>query len=142
MAVLLDCFVVEVTRFWGGFQSDVLAGAFSLSRHFHLQRLDFAFMWGLFVYQRYRGTAASRLLMEAAIDCCEHEQGIESVVTCFDGGNLHARQYFSRFGFELYDPGPVTSNEDWRTSGLVHIRLPDRKSVGLEQSVSARLVHG
>src|SRR3546814_17422415 len=81
-------------------------------------------MWGLFVYQRYRGTAASRLLMEAAIDCCEHEQGIESVVTCFDGGNLHARQYFSRFGFELYDPGPVKSNADWRTAGLVHMCLP------------------
>src|SRR3546814_11435080 len=75
-------------------------------------------MWGLFVYQRYRGTAASRLLMEAAIDCCEHEQGIESVVTCFDGGNLHARQYFSQFGLELYAPGPVKSNADWRTAGL------------------------
>src|SRR3546814_5160366 len=80
MARMLDCYDIEGTRVWGVFQADVLAGAVSLSRHFHLQRLDVAFMWGLFVYQRYRGTAASRLLMEAAIDCCEHEQGIESVV--------------------------------------------------------------
>src|SRR3546814_12186321 len=95
--------------------------------------LDVAFMWGLFVYQRYRGTAASRLLMEAAIDCCEHEQGIESVVTCFDGGNLHARQYFSRFGFELYDPGPVKSNADWRTEGPVHMCLQIGRASGRER---------
>src|SRR3546814_11810324 len=111
MARMLDCYDIEGTRVWGVFQADVLAGAVSLSRHFHLQRLDVAFMWGLFVYQRYRGTAASRLLMEAAIDCCEHEQGIESVVTGFDGGNLHPRQYFSRFVFELYGIGRCACRE-------------------------------
>src|SRR3546814_3670519 len=42
MARMLDCYDIEGTRVWGVFQADVLAGAVSLSRHFHLQRLDVA----------------------------------------------------------------------------------------------------
>src|SRR3546814_14709763 len=76
---------------------------------------------------RYRGTATSRLLIEAAIDCCEQEEGIDSVVTCFDGGNLHARQYFARFGFEMIDHGSTRGNADWRTAGLVHMRSEERR---------------
>lgn len=124
IAGLLERYDVEGTRVWGVFHADVLAGVVALSRHFHLQRLDVAFLWGLFVYQRYRGTATSRLLMEAAIECCEHEQGIELAVPCFDGGNLHARQYFARFGFEVADHGPTKGNADWRTAGLVHMCRP------------------
>src|SRR3546814_1660299 len=92
LAGRIDHYDVEGTRVWGVFHADILAGAIALSRHFHLQHLDTVFLWGLFVYHRYRGTATSRLLMEAAMDWYEHEPGIESVVTRFDGSNLHARQ--------------------------------------------------
>src|SRR3546814_17764761 len=97
IAGLLERYDVEGTRVWGVFHSDVLAGVVALSRPFHLQRLDVAFLWGLFVYQRYRGTATSRLLIAAAIDCCEPKEGIELGVPCLYGGNLDARRTIARF---------------------------------------------
>src|SRR3546814_8203271 len=130
LAGRIDHYDVEGTRVWGVFHADILAGAIALSRHFHLQHLDTVFLWGLFVYHRYRGTATSRLLMEAAMDWYEHEPGIESVVTRFDGSNLPARQYFERFGFEGFERPPPNRNEDWRVAGLVHMRRQKRKGGG------------
>src|SRR3546814_20804686 len=108
---LIDHYDVEGTRVCVVCHADILAGAIALSRHFHLQHLDTVFLWGLFVYHRYRGTATSRLLMEAAMDWYEHEPGIESVVTRFDGSNLHARQSFDRFGFAEFEIGRASCRE-------------------------------
>jgi GNAT superfamily N-acetyltransferase len=91
---------IERTRVWGVFDFSVLVGTLCLSRRFSPGHLDTASLWGVFVLPRYRGTAASRLLMEPLLEWCECELRIRCITTRFARGNAHARHYFERFGFE------------------------------------------
>src|SRR3546814_11181561 len=71
MADLLERYEHEGTSLWGAFDGQVLAGVLCLSWRIGIESPDEALLWGIHVLPRYRGTAVSRLLMEAAVAWCE-----------------------------------------------------------------------
>jgi GNAT superfamily N-acetyltransferase len=92
----------EGTRAWGVFDQRTLAGA-AAATHDPLRGDGLAKLWGVFVVPRYRGTAVSRLLMDALFACCEQAWNVRTVSSTFTSGNRHALQFLRRFGFDLSD---------------------------------------
>lgn len=90
-------------RVWGVFDQTTLAGVAAVTLVPLLGDVS-ANLWGVFVLRRYRGTAVSRLLMEAVFACCEQEWNARMVICTFAGGNAHAEQFLRRFGFEFLKP--------------------------------------
>lgn len=119
LAKVLARYEIEGTRVWCVFDGDVLAGAVALTYAFSPQRGDTASLWGAYVLPRYRGTAASRQLMEAVFACCEQECGIKLISARFASGNLHARQFFERFGFDKVKSSATPSGHE---DGLIRMR--------------------
>ena len=97
---LLRRYDLEGTQVWGVFDQHVLTGVLGLSRPPGLESFDAALLWGVHVLPRYRGTAVSRLLMESAIKWCKLDLSIRWMTTLVDRGNVPARRYLERFGFE------------------------------------------
>ncbi len=120
IANVLRDYDIEGTQVWGVFNTQTLIGAIGLSRRFPLQKLEIAHVWGVFVMPRYRGTAVSRLLMEAVVDWCEHDPVVQWIATRFSRSSVHARQYFERFGFEVSDPSGSASERC--DPDLLHMR--------------------
>lgn len=91
------------TRVWGVLDQATLAGV-AAATLIPLLSDESANLWGVFVVRRYRGTAVSRLLMDAVFACCEHEWKVRAISSTVASGNVHALQFLTRFGFELLDP--------------------------------------
>lgn len=90
------------TRVWGVFDQTTLAGVAAATLE-PLLGDEGADLWSVFVTRRYRGTAVSRLLMDAMLECCEREWNVRVIRSTFANENTHALQFLSRFGFELLD---------------------------------------
>lgn len=99
MADLLERYEHEGTSLWGAFDRQVLAGVLCLSWRIGIESPDEALLWGIHVLPRYRGTAVSRLLMEAAVAWCEANP-LHWMTVHVERDNVHACQYLGRFGFE------------------------------------------
>src|SRR3546814_17991166 len=99
MADLLERYEHEGTSLWGAFDGQVLAGVLCLSWRIGIESPDEALLWGLHVLPRYRGTAVSRLLMEAAVEWCGVNP-LHCMPVHVERANVHACQYLGRFGFD------------------------------------------
>ena len=102
------------TRVWGAFDDMTLAGAVALSPVLLQTRTRQLWLWGMYVHPRYRGTPASRLLMEAVLAWGESQYSGSSIMGSFHRNNRHAWQMVMRFGFIA-----AGDNEVLTESGLV-----------------------
>lgn len=119
---LVECLVryeAHGTRVWGVFDRATLAGVAAATLN-PLLGHESANLWGVFVVRRYRGTAVSRLLMDAVLACCEHEWNVRAICSTFASGNTHALQFLWRFGFELLDPDEGSNSGSSRTTVRVY----------------------
>lgn len=107
MAALLALYPDEETTVWGAFDTGTLAGAAGLSRRSLSGYGDIGVLWGVFVLPRYRGTPASRLLMDAVAGHCTADAGIQQLRASCTRDNHAGRQFLRRFGFEVISGGAV-----------------------------------
>lgn len=96
---VMKVYELRGTRVWGAFDDMTLTGAVALSPVLLPARTRQLWLWGMYVYPRYRGTPASRLLMETVLAWRERHYAGSSVMGSFHRNNRHAWQMVMRFGF-------------------------------------------
>lgn len=111
---VMKVYELRGTRVWGAFDDMILTGVVALSPVLLQARTRQLWLWGMYVYPRYRGTPASRLLMEAVLAWAERQYSGSSIMGSFHKNNRHAWQMVMRFGFVATD-----SHEELGKSGLV-----------------------
>lgn len=111
---VIKVYELKGTRVWGVFDDIALAGAVALSPIPLQSKTIQLWLWGMYVYPRYRGTSASRLLMEAVLAWSEKHYSGSSIMGSFHRNNRHAWQMVVRFGFAVTD-----SHDELTRSGLV-----------------------
>lgn len=111
---VMKVYEIRGTRVWGAFDDITLTGAVALSPVLLQGRARQLWLWGMYVYPRYRGTPASRLLMEAVLAWGERQYGGSSIMGSFHKNNRHAWQMVMRFGFAA-----TGAHEELSTAGLV-----------------------
>lgn len=89
------------TVVWGVHDGHLLAGVLAVSRQFNLHVGNHLWLWGLYIRPRYRGTPASRLLMDAMLAWCRKVPADERLLGSCRGSNQRARLFLSRWGFEV-----------------------------------------
>ena len=87
------------TRIWGVFDDVAMAGVAALSPILLESGTYKLWLWGLYVHRKYRGTPASRLLMEAVRAWGGRRYPGLSIMGSFHVTNRHAMQMVTRFGF-------------------------------------------
>lgn len=100
MAARLAGYEAEGSHVWGAFFGETLIGTVALSRRSHATRGGFGVLWGMFVLPRYRGTPASRLLMDALLDDCARDGGFRQLIAPCVRDNVAGLRFLARFGFE------------------------------------------
>lgn len=111
---VMKVYELRGTRVWGAFDDIALTGAVALSPIPLQAKTSQLWLWGMYVYPRYRGTPASRLLMEAVLAWGEKHHSGSSIIGSFHRNNRHAWQMVMRFGFAATD-----SHDELIRSGLV-----------------------
>ena len=96
---LLSAYPAEGTLVWGAFDDPSLTGAVAVTRRFSPGQLRRLSLWGMYVRPSYRGTPASRILMEAVIAWYGQQPDEFKLHTWFSRDNIRARQLFDRYGF-------------------------------------------
>lgn len=89
------------TIVWGVNDGYLLAGTLAVSRQFNLHADNHLWLWGLYVRPRYRGTPASRLLMDAMLAWCRKIPTDERLLGSCHGSNQRARLFLTRWGFQV-----------------------------------------
>lgn len=106
------------TRVWGAFDDMLLAGVMAMS---YLQLLNHPrnlWLWGLYVRPKYRGTPASRMLMESVLRWREeHAPGHRLLGAC-DPGNLNVARFLDRYGFQ-----PPADHQSLMSASMLPRRL-------------------
>ncbi|MCL1634939.1 GNAT family N-acetyltransferase [Luteimonas sp. SX5] len=98
-AGLLSTYASQGTRVWGVFDDVSLAGVVAVTRQLAQEKPKWLSLWGLYVRPGYRGTPASRVMMEAVIAWCGRQPGEPKLCTRFPRDNVRAHQLFDRYGF-------------------------------------------
>lgn len=127
---VMKVYELRGTRVWGAFDAMVLTGVVALSSVLLQAKTRQLWLWGMYVYPRYRGTPASRLLMEAVLAWGEKQCSESSIMGCFHRNNRHAWQMVMRFGF-----APIDLHEELARSALVP---PEHVVVECTQRTSRR----
>lgn len=99
-------YLMTGTAVWGAFDGPSLVGALAVSPRYAVRAGHYLWLWGLFVRPPYRGTPASRRLMEAALAWCEAQSSPRRLFGAFDPDNLQALRFCERYGFV---PADVTA---------------------------------
>jgi len=97
---------LQGTVVWGAYDGRALVGTLALSRQLGIADACYLWLWGLYVRPRYRGTPASRLLMEAMLAWCEGEPMDRRLLSSFEPSNHRGRLFLGRWGFERADAIP------------------------------------
>jgi GNAT superfamily N-acetyltransferase len=92
---------------WGVHDGHLLAGMLAVSRRFNVHVGNHLWLWGLYVRPRYRGTPASRLLMDAMLAWCKVQSEDECLLASCQASSQRAMLFLSRWGFHVV---PVTSD--------------------------------
>ena len=102
------------TTVWGAYADEALVGAAALSRRYHTVQGGYGILWGVFVLPRYRGTPASRLLLDAIAGACEPDRSLRQLVSLCTADNATGLQFLHRYGFAPMPgvPGDLF-DEDW-----------------------------
>lgn len=100
IAARLKEYLAEGTCVWGAFDADALVGAAAVSREYHVSYGGIGVLWGVYVLPRYRGTPASRQLMDAVVGFCGMDSTIGQILAACAVDNAAGRQFLQRFGFE------------------------------------------
>nr|WP_255681874.1 GNAT family N-acetyltransferase [Luteimonas sp. BDR2-5] len=100
IATRLAEYLAHGTYVWGAFDGNVLVGAAALSREYHVSYGGIGVLWGVYVLPRYRGTPASRLLMDAVVGLCAMDSTTSQILAACAVGNDAGRRFLQRFGFE------------------------------------------
>lgn len=87
------------TVVWGAYDGYLLVGTLAISRRFDVVAGHYLWLWGLYVRPRYRGTPASRLLMEAMLAWCGGEARDRRLLSAYDRSNEQAARFLYRWGF-------------------------------------------
>lgn len=111
---VMKVYELRGARIWGVFDDIILAGVVALSPVLLHTRARQLWLWGMYVYPRYRGTPASRLLMEAVLAWGDRQYTGSSIMGSFHKNNRHAWQMVMRFGFVA-----TGGYEELAKSGLV-----------------------
>lgn len=99
----MKVYELRKTRVWSVFDDITLTGAVALSPVLLQARTRQLWLWGMYVYPRYRGVPASRLLMEAVLAWGERQYSGSSIMGSLHKNNRHAWQMVMRFGFITAD---------------------------------------
>lgn len=89
------------TVVWGAHDGHLLAGTLAVSRRFNVHVGNHLWLWGLYVRPRYRGTPASRLLMDAMLVWCRNVPADERLLGSCRGSDRPARLFLARWGFQV-----------------------------------------
>ncbi|WP_202839133.1 GNAT family N-acetyltransferase [Luteimonas saliphila] len=100
IAAKLSGYVSEGTRVWGAYSGDTLIAAAALTREYHATHCGLGVLWGVYVLPRYRGTPASRMLMESIIDDCRNDGDIRQIRASCSYDNVAGQRFLQRLGFE------------------------------------------
>lgn len=92
--------VAEGTCMWAALSGETMIGTAALSREYHASYGGIGVLWGVYVLPRYRGTPASRLLMDAVVGFCGLDSTIGQILAPCAMGNQAGLRFLQRFGFE------------------------------------------
>ena len=87
------------TMLWGADDGGSLVGTLAVSRRRSLRAGPYLWLWGLFVRSPYRGTPASRVLMNAALAWSGAQPEGLRLFGAVTEDNLQARRFCDRHGF-------------------------------------------
>lgn len=100
MPALLADYAAQGSQVWAAADGDAMVGVAAVSREYLVGYGGVGVLWGVFVLPRYRGTPASRLLMEAIIDCCGMDFTLRELLAPCAQWNVSGKLFLQRFGFE------------------------------------------
>jgi len=120
---LIATYMATATALWGAFDGGMLVGTVAVSRRLSAHVWPYLWMWGLYVRPAYRGTAASRLLVNPAFAWCEHQPPQHRLFGAYDVLNLRARRFCDRHGFGAF-AGHEVAFELPRPRGFTLVERP------------------
>ncbi|OUS05840.1 hypothetical protein A9Q81_03600 [Gammaproteobacteria bacterium 42_54_T18] len=86
----------------GIFDNGTLAGITSLTRKASDKYRHKAFLWGMYIYPKYRKQGASSQLMERSIEWAKLQNGLEAITLFVTSTNIKGINFYKRYGFECY----------------------------------------
>ena len=120
-ARVLVGYAAEDTRVWGVFDRDALVAVGALTCERPASCCSMGVLWGVFVLPRYRGTPASRLLMDAIVEDCRVDGDVLMLFTRCAHRNVAGRRFLQRFGFEMVVDGMHRGLDGVRESDELHL---------------------
>lgn len=111
------------TRVWGAFDDQSLAGVVAMSYMQLAVHPRNLWLWGLYVRPKYRGTPASRVLMESVLRWSERNAPDCRLFGACDPLNVSALQFLHRYGFQLPADSQSLANEGRVPPRLVLVEL-------------------
>lgn len=84
---------------WGVEHHRALVGVLAASRRFNVIMQSHVWLWGLYVRPRYRGTGASRALMDTVIRWSESESWQDRLLSSYPADNARAKRLLERWKF-------------------------------------------
>lgn len=96
------------TQVWGAFDETRLAGVAALSNGSGIASAGYLWLWGLYVRPSYRGTPASRCLMEMALEAVERAPDEVRLLAAYAENNYRAHQLFTRWAFHPCGSRPAS----------------------------------
>jgi len=116
MAALLDAYAAEGTTVLGAFEHEALLGVVVLSRRLSPKYRHKMFLWGMYVFEPYRGSGIAQTLMKAAIGHCRSLQDVIAVTLQVTVSNQRGRRFYEGFGFDVFG----TERRSLLAAGTLH----------------------
>lgn len=116
LAALLDGYAAEGTTVLGAFDRSALLGVVVLSRRLSPKYRHKMFLWGMYVFESWRGAGIAQALMQAALGHCRSLPEVIAVMLQVTVSNQRGRRFYERFGFGVFG----TERRSLMAAGSLH----------------------
>lgn len=99
---LLSQYASEGTVIFGAFENSELIGVLALSRRLSAKYRHKAFLWGMYIIPKYRGSGVAQSLMQASIDWAVNHPEVIALSLQVTLSNIRAQKLYKRLGFTIF----------------------------------------